>query len=103
MSPGLLSNALFRRDFPLGVDKRMCAAYCPLPANYCPAHNCPLPAAHRRTHVVRPQPNTVPPLTPPLTPPPLHPLSAQYRWRFAVENSGWLTLGRAALPRQLSP
>ena len=29
MSPGLLSNALFRRDFPLGVDKRMCAAYCP--------------------------------------------------------------------------
>ena len=41
MSPGLLSNALFRRDFPLGVDKRI----------------------------------------------------AQYRWRFAVENSGWLTLG----------
>ena len=41
MSPELLSNALFRRDFPLGVDKRI----------------------------------------------------AQYRWRFAVENSGWLTLG----------
>jgi hypothetical protein len=40
MSPGLLSNALFRRDFPLGVDKRI----------------------------------------------------AQYRWRFAVENSGGITL-----------
>ena len=36
MSPGLLSNAVFRRDFPLGVDKRV----------------------------------------------------AQYRWRFAIENSG---------------